>query len=232
MALRSDAEENQILNLWISLESLVPSETKADEVSNIEHIVASLIPFLSIGYIERLLHNLCKDLLRWNHVATRHALRAIPGLKFTDRLAKLLVLTQFDAQRIALENGFRDFHLLRDRFAYFKDILRSPSKVVEALDAHQQRLEWQLRRIYRARNIIVHSGHTPAYTRPLIAHAHDYLDTVLALLTRLASSPKRVHSVSQGFKYVELNYKTYYNNLSAKNLEFNVHNIEGLVFSR
>ena len=115
MALRSDAEENQILNLWISLESLVPSETKGDDVSNIEHIVTSVVPFLSIGYLERLLNNLVKDLLRWNSVATKRALRAVPGLKFTDKLVKLLALSQFDAERLALEDEFREFHLLRDR---------------------------------------------------------------------------------------------------------------------
>lgn len=79
MALDSNADENQILNLWISLESLVPSETKADDVANIEHIVSSLMPFLCVGYIERLLNNLVKDLLRWNYRLTRTALRSVPG---------------------------------------------------------------------------------------------------------------------------------------------------------
>ena len=35
MALHSDSVENQILNLWVALESLVPSETKNSDESNI-----------------------------------------------------------------------------------------------------------------------------------------------------------------------------------------------------
>ncbi len=232
MALRSDAEENQILNLWISLESLVPSEIKGNDESNIEHIVGSIIPFLNIKYFEQLLYNLSRDLLRWNSFATKKALRVVPGQKLTDKLVKLLALSQFDAERVELENEIEDFYLLRDRFEHFRRVFSTPVNVVEALDAHQLRLEWQIRRIYRARNIIVHSGQTPPYTRALIEHAHDYLDSVLSTLVRLASHPKTVNSVAQGFKHVELKYRTYYKKLAVKNLVFDAKNIEDLVLCR
>ncbi|WP_312917503.1 hypothetical protein [Stenotrophomonas sp.] len=232
MALRSDAEENQILNLWISLESLIPSETKSDDASNIEHIVGSIVPFLNIEYVERLLYNLGRDLLRWNQTATKRALRSVPGQKLTEKLVKLLVIDQFDNERIALEGEFKNFHLLRDRFAHLRGVLSSPDRVIEALDAHRLRLEWQMRRIYRARNIIVHSGQAPPYTRALIEHAHDYLDSVLSTLVKLASRPKTVNSVAQGFKHVELKYANYYKSLTVKNLAFDVGNIEGLVLCR
>jgi hypothetical protein len=232
MALGSDAKENQILNLWISLESLVPSETKSDAASNIEHIVKSIVPFLNIEYFERLLKNLGKDMLRWNGFVTKRALRSVPGQKLTDKLVKLLALSEFDAERIALEAEFKDYHLLRDRFEHFRGVFSSPKKVVEALDSHRLRLEWQIRRIYRARNIIVHSGQTPPYTRALIEHAHDYLDSVLSTLVKLASRPKTVNSVAQGFKHVELKYEIYYKNLTTKNIVFNAANIETLVLCR
>lgn len=232
MALASNADENQILNLWISLESLIPSETKSDDVSNIEHVVASLLPFLNLGYIDRLLNNLVKDLLRWNSSITRKAFRPIPGKKFTDKIAKLLALPEFEAQRNALTYALRDFHLLRDRLDYFRSTFSSPANVIGALDAHKIRLEWQIRRIYRTRNIIVHTGQTPSYTPLLIAHTHDYLDTVLSSLVNLASKPKIIHSVGQGFKYVELDYANYYSRLSSKNLTFDAANIDTLLFNR
>lgn len=232
MALKSDAAENQILNIWIALESLVPSETRAENVSNIEHIVDSTVPFLNIGYIERLLNNLVKDLLKWNHAATRQALKSVPGTKFVHKLAKLLSLDEFKDERAALVDQFRDFHLLRDRFGYFQDVLKTPQSVIAALDAHRQRLEWQIRRIYRTRNIIVHSGHTPAHTSTLIEHAHDYLDTVLSSLIKMASRPKVINSVAQGFKQADLSYSMYCKNLEPKGLAFSGDNIDCLLFSR
>lgn len=231
-ALSSDADENQILNLWISLESLIPSESKSDDVSNIEHIINSLVPFLNITYLESLTNNLVKDLLRWNRSATRTAFKAVEGRKFTDKLVRLIVLQQFSGECAALERTFGDFHLLRDRFQRFKEIFATPSNVVATLDAHRVRLEWQIRRIYRARNIIVHSGKTPAYTQSLIEHTHDFLDIVLSLLVKMSSHPQTVRSVSQGFKYVELKYNAYYKSVSKKGLIFDANNIDKLVFSR
>lgn len=230
MALTSNSNENQILNLWISLESLVPSETKSDNTAGIEHIANSAIPFLNEQYISKLLNNIVKDLLRWNKKATISALRPIPGKKFVDKLARLIALPAHNVERTNLESKFRDFHLLRDRFEHFKDMLSNPKNVVSALDAHRQRLEWQIRRIYRARNIIVHSGKIPPHTQPLIEHTHDYLDTILSRLVELASKPQCVRSVSQGFKFVDVRYESYYKKLSAKGLTFDENNIHDLLF--
>lgn len=230
MALTSNSNENQILNLWISLESLIPSETKSDRVAGIEHIANSTIPFLNEQYIAKLLNNLVKDLVRWNRREFARSIGNIPGKKFVDKLAKLLALPEYLAQRDILKGKFSDFHLLRDRFNYFEQLLSSPKNVVAALDAHKQRLEWQIRRIYRARNIIVHSGKVPTYTQPLIEHTHDYLDTILSRLVELASRPKAIYSVAQGFKFVEYRYNTYYKNLSVKGLNFDSANIHDLLF--
>lgn len=230
MALGSNANENQIINLWISLESLIPSESKSENSSNIEHIVGSLIPFLNERYIQNLLNNLVKDLLRWNKKEVIRILRPIEGKKFIDKLAKTLALPEHAAACNALESTFGNFHLLSDRFQYFKNILQSPANVLSALDAHKVRLEWQIRRIYRARNIIVHSGKTPSHTQPLIEHTHDYLDTVLSRLIELASKPKSANSVAQGFKFVEMRYANYISNLKNAKSEFTKENIHNLLF--
>ncbi|WP_320151097.1 hypothetical protein [uncultured Tolumonas sp.] len=230
MALASNTDENQILNLWIALESLIPSETKGDDVSNIEHITASLIPFLNMDYIESLLNNLVKDLLRWNSLLTRKTLKNIPAKKIHHKLAKLLVCNEYASELNTLESSFNDYHLLKDRVELFKVLLSSPKNITTALDAHKVRLEWQIRRIYRARNIIVHSGNTPDYIRPLIEHSHNYLDIVLTKLVDLASNNKTIYTVGQGFKLVSLQYNTYLKKLGEKNLAFTNDNLETLLF--
>ena len=230
MALGSDSQENQILNIWIALESLVPSETKSNESSNIEHISSSLMSFLSISYIENLLGNLAKDLLRWNSRLTRALLKKVKGKKVEEKLARMLIMEEYREVRAELEVATKDFYLLRDRLEYFKSTLSSPLSVANALDNHSKRLEWQIRRIYRARNIIVHSGRTPKYTRALIEHAHDYLDTILTSLVTLASKPKTINSVPQGFKFVQLRYSEYLRNLKEKGAAFDDENIENLMF--
>lgn len=230
MALASDSLENQILNVWIALESLVPSETRGDSSSTIEHISSSLSNFLNVVYIDRLLGNLAKDLLLWNSWLVRKILKKVKGRRLEDKLIRLLALNDYESCRDELEVATKDFYLLRDRLEYFKSALSSPASVAAALKTHAQRLEWQIRRIYRARNIVVHSGRTPRYTRALIEHAHDYLDTILVTLVELASNPKTIHSVPQGFKFVELRYREYLANLEQKGQCFDESNIENLAF--
>lgn len=230
LALRSESEENQILNLWISIESLIPSESKSEDSATIEHIVDSIVPFLNVTYIEGLIQNLVKDLLRWDDNITRKAFRKVDGRKFSDRLVKILVLPEYSANLAVIETKLKDFHLLRDRIDYFKQVLSKPENMVSVLDAHKKRLEWQIRRIYRVRNIIVHTGKTPAYTKQLIEHAHNYLDRILSELVKAASKPRVVISVSQGFKYTELKYKSYYDALKVKGLVFDKSNIDSLIF--
>lgn len=232
MALDSDSGENQLLNLWISLESLIPSETKVDDVSNIEHIVNSLLPFLNMGYFRRLVNNLVKDLLRWDRKATTEAFRDVEGAKFHEKLARIMALEEYRTKRDSIERSIQDFYLLRDRFDYFKNLFVSPGNVHAALDTHRCRLEWQIRRIYRTRNIVVHSGTAPRFTNQLIEHTHDYLDMVLDSLVRLASSPQVIKSVGQGFKYVELQYKNYLSQLSSRGLAFDNENMSRLVFGK
>ncbi len=230
LALNSNSSENQILNLWISLESLIPSETKDDNLSNIEHIISSVIPFLNLGYVESLINNLFKDLARWNRRTTTNALKHIPGKKFTHRLARALALCEHSNSLQLIEDGLQNFHLLRDRLNFFKEILSNPAKVVSMLDAHQQRLQWQIRRIYRARNIIVHNGRTPRHTKQLIENLHNYMDVILNTLVTLGSEPKKVTSVSQGFQLTMLKYNRYYSGLTVKNLAFTADNIDKLLF--
>lgn len=230
MALGSGSKENQILNLWISLESLVPAETKPSDLSNIEHICASIIPFLNINYAEKILNNLTKDLLRWDYRLVRTLVKNVEGDKLVDKIARILILEENKEIRTALLESTRGFVLLHDRIHYLEAAFADPATVVATLSNHQQRLEWQLRRIYRARNIIVHSGNTPPYVKTLIEHAHDYLDSVLFVLVKLASSPKIINSVAQGFMYIDLRYKEYVENLSVKGQAFTGTNIEQILF--
>lgn len=232
MALESKTDENQILNLWISIESLVPSETKSDDSTSIEHVVRSLVPFLNSVYVEKLLKNAVRDLFKWNPKFIADLLRPVLARRHWEKLAKLLALQENADRARELIDGCQSFPLLHDRLIHLRDMLSSPAAVKAALDAHEKRLEWQIRRIYRTRNLIVHSGNTPGYTRALIEHAHNYLDLVLNELVRLASSPRTIQSVAQGFKFVQARYALYEKGLRAPGATFDSASIEKLLFGR
>ncbi|MEZ7721430.1 hypothetical protein [Haemophilus parainfluenzae] len=216
MAIHTESHENQLLNLWVSLESLVPADTKSDKNSNIVHIVNSIIPFLNMFYFQSLVIKLIKDLVRWNVNILRKSLRGVEGKDSIIKIVNILSKSKYEDKFNYLKLKTEDFQLLNDRLKHFKKIFSSKSKMSEIIKNHTQRLEWQIRRIYRTRNLIVHTGITPKYTAILIEHTHSYLDVLLSTLIKL-SSLNRINSVGQGFQYMDLLYNDYIKILDNKN---------------
>ncbi|WP_027853191.1 HEPN domain-containing protein [Marinobacterium litorale] len=225
LALASDSIENQLINLWTALESLLPSKDD-DKLSQIEHISSSIMPFLNIGYIQKIVIRLSKDLLLWNSGISKRVFKEVECTGIPEKTLNLLALDKYEGLRNDLKGRFNDFHLLSERFSYLEYLMSSPSHVISSLDSHKLRVDWQIRRIYRARNMIVHDGTTPSYTEILIENTHDYLDTIFSYLMSLGSKDHVLNSIDQVFKMVELDYSSYYKRLSEKGLKFNEGNID------
>jgi hypothetical protein len=229
LALSSESKENQMINLWISLESLIPNKDEQDKIAQIEHITKSVIPFLNLGYINKLTTNLSKDLLRWNSKKVKKILHKAKGGGVMEKLTNLMALEKYERHLTSLLTAVEDFPLLHERTKYIHHVLSSPQSVTKTLDAHKQRLEWQIRRIYRARNMIVHDGSTPSYTEVLIENTHHYLDTIMSGIMSLASEDNTLNTIDQSFKMVEINYNSFYKKLQAKGLQFTEDNIDNLL---
>lgn len=229
LALGSDSVENQLINLWIALESLVPTKDD-DNISQIEHISKSIMPFLNLGYIRKITTRLSKDLLLWNVGKTKEIFREIDGSGVLEKTCHLLALEKYESLRAELANSLGDFHLLYERYKYLEFLFSSPSNLISSLEAHSQRVDWQIRRIYRARNMIVHDGVTPSYVEILIENTHDYLDSIFSSLMKLASQEYVLNSIDQGFKMVEISYASYLKPLSEKKITFTEENINPLLF--
>lgn len=230
MALKSESVENQLLNLWIALESLVPSDTKSSDQATIEHITDSIIPFLNISYIDSLIENLARDLLLWDrHILNAH-FRGVPGSKSKHKLANIMILSEYEATRDSLSSKFRNYSLLSDRFEHIKTMISSPASIKSTIDNHKLRLEWQFRRIYRTRNNIVHSGKGQQFTPLLVEHTHNYLDKVFEILVMLASKPRKIRSVTQGFRYIKIINEQRYATITKNGFTFDLNNIQENLF--
>ncbi|EGQ8287246.1 hypothetical protein [Vibrio parahaemolyticus] len=230
LALKSDSNENQMLNLWIALESIIPASHDSN-ISNIEHIVQSTMPFLNLGYYQRLVARLTSDLFNWNRNQTKKVLKDIEGDNQVIKVAKLLSLEDYSDKRQELKDSFKDFHLLYDRFEYLEFIYADPQNMLKGLKNHTIRVGWQIRRIYRARNMIVHSGMTPSYIELLIENVHDYLDHIIVKIITLVNDSQKVLSIEQAFKLTDMTYKALEDTLAEKKLKLKSELIEQMYVS-
>lgn len=230
LALKSDSPDNQLLNLWVALETIVPSKSGRTK-AKVNNIIDSILPFLSLTYLESLTIKLTQDFCLWNRPKFYKSIDGIEGDTEREKLIKLLVLPAHLERKTQIFADLQQFYLLRNRAHYLSKILSDNSKISSLLETHAQRVDWQIRRIYRTRNLIVHSGHRPIYINVLIKNIHDYLDIVVNIISRLASDGEKINTIEEAFKYVELKYSEYYHQLKEAGQSITATNIKQLIIS-
>jgi hypothetical protein len=145
------------------------------------------------------------DLLRWD----RRALTSIlsdanlpDDADIIEKVFLLVCLPDNTGHKEALFSKLKDFELLRFRIFQLNKAFAKPSDALKSLGKHQEKLTWQIHRIYRFRNSIIHSGDSPTATAELVAGAHDYFDQVFGLCLDLCSGSSGFHTFQESFDFV------------------------------
>lgn len=191
--------ENQLLSLWIALETIVPTSASCNKIDS---IISGIVPFLTMNYLGKIFRSLSRDLIFWNRHITHKFLKKInapTSSSFVRKVFLLVVLPENEEIRKELYIELKDFHLLRNRIFSLSKNLSSEDKISDVLKNHEKKVSWQIRRLYRTRNIIVHSGRTPQNIKILIENAHSYLDEILLSIVRMSASSYQVRSIGQAF---------------------------------
>ncbi len=207
--------ENQLLNLWISIETITPSHLGQNKISG---IVSNLMPILMLNYIGRLVERLASDLINWDRYKTVKILKKVShGKNVRLAILKLISLEENQGVREDLYKALGDFHLLRHRIFQLSDTFSSRKKIRDMLAVHQKKVSWQIRRIYRTRNLVVHSGKVPAFVHVLIENGHDYLDQVMSQIILCTCGDYKLSSIDQVFEFSRVRYESFERHLSGDN---------------
>lgn len=192
--------ENQLLNLWTSLETLAPSHAGKNKINT---IAIALDPFVRMTYVRRLVDCALFDLVKWDKVKTKNFLRQASGAlekSAAIKLLHILSLPEHNDIKKDMYTALEDFHLLRFRLYSLSKSLSSPKHTKQLLDQHSLKVKWQIHRIYRTRNLIIHSAATPKYIGTMIENGHDYLDMILNRVTENSCNSYRIKSFEQAFE--------------------------------
>lgn len=206
-ALDSDLVENQLINIWIAIETIVPSSVNGG--GKVKKICNALEPILLKNHIDRLIQALVYDLLTWGRSKLTDILKNIENYKdkkIKELVLELIALDKYKDLRTSLYSKLENFHLLRYRCFELSEILKSPKKVLDVIEQHQKKIQWQIRRIYRTRNIIVHSGGSLPYIDTLIENAHDYLDQSINAVVTYSCGHLDANTLEQVFEMAKLDY--------------------------
>lgn len=192
VALEANAVENQLLDLWASFETLVP-KAHGDGKDRIEQLCDSIGPFFRYVYITNLIRNLVFDLIGWNRRKIGTMYRNVTeGSNLAEKTAALLCLPGHQPLRDTLfaELSRDRFLLLKNRVYNLSEAFGTADSILSMIDTHSKRVRWHIMRIYRTRNLIIHSGEVPQYTDLLVEHLHSYIDMILNCIIQVSQKNK------------------------------------------
>jgi hypothetical protein len=183
LALSSSLPESQLINLWISLESLVEHEGQ----SIVDSVSSHVSTLSALSYIQRSMHILARDMVKVEGYK-ESLLPIIPGSS-TYEIPPLSLLSILCQQKednyLAILDCIENYPELCRRLQFFRSsVLSSPKNCHARLLLVKKRVDWQVRRIYRIRNEIAHRGQANASLPTLLSHLFAYQSTVLRTLMR------------------------------------------------
>ena len=106
------------------------------------------------------------------------------------KFALLVLLPKYNAIFEEFLDNFMNYPVLRSRLLLLHDECKNRNDLYNVIKKYGQRVTWHLYRIYRARNVITHSGKRPNALKDLGEHLHSYVDCVVYEIIKKLSSGK------------------------------------------
>jgi hypothetical protein len=190
----SAAARVRLVNLWSAVECLLGSQADG---SIIERVVALLAPIIVCRRVEKIVRYLAISIHRYRteykfslpyafgfancdpHMVTSEDL--LHTLSKPDGHPNLQSLAAYSNQHVLL------------RYQLFRawEALSTPAELRHQLSASERRVRWQLFRIYRARNLVIHHGIDVLHATSLLDTLHYYFSVVLMrIMQTLTTNPK------------------------------------------
>lgn len=181
-ALDSKESTNQLLDLWTAVETLIGFKSGDEDKINV--VCDILTSVLNRTYLYTHMSQLHKDIYAVLGEAGSEIISNIKGEEqVVWKLAKLLSVNDYQKEYNALYELLEEYPLLQYRMDNFsKKIFFDSRSGYEELIRHKQKVRWQIMRIYRNRNMIVHNGEHMPYLNIILGNLHYYIDAMFDIL--------------------------------------------------
>lgn len=189
-SIRSVSFQTQLVDMWSGIEILVPT-FRNDSSDKINQIIESILPLITSQYFFKITYYIYKSI-----ESSLKKIEIVDILKQVDdnlyfALLKCMMTESHESAYKQIYDILSLYPLLQKRLDYYKSKLNSPKEILSLYLNHQKRVKWQIQRIYRGRNLIIHSGKTPYRLDTLIENLHYYFDSVMDKINDEISKAKK-----------------------------------------
>jgi hypothetical protein len=203
LGLDADTAEQKLVSWWTAMEYLVRGEGRQGGIAQaVENYVT---PCLCLDYIAKHLESYRQVLgfLQVKHEGVNPAVvvdyRAITLRRMFESQSIVGV------QQTTLE-AVAEYPLLRQKLSQFYQMTSTPQQVLASLKEHEQRVRWQVNRLWRTRCDIVHSAGVTVGAQLLGASLEFYLKSCLASLLEMLIRNPRISGPKEFFERKEHAY--------------------------
>lgn len=198
--------ENNLISLWSAIEVLL-SEPR-DE-ARIVHYADLVCPCIALRHTRRQVFAIYDEILvsyrsKFNHVLRKHP--AFPDVHGHRAFAEIMLLPHYGALRGEICGVLKDNPLALHRLWKLNRDYIDVKSAQNTLKDHIDRVRWQVHRIYRARNQLVHAGRTPSYLESIILNLSEYYRAAIATIVSRAKLENGRSDVDQVVAEIGIRY--------------------------
>ena len=217
LSLLANNHESKLVNLWIAIESLF----QENEGNIIGNITTHIPVIMARNYVKDILRSVSVDLrFLWRKEPCKELLdlskKSNPYMVHPQDLLRMLLKEEGSTETGNFKKYIAENPLLLFRVDNLKKgLFHSPRYLRDRLERHKQNIDWQLRRVYRIRNRIMHQGLVNIDTSQFYRHLHTYyINTIHEIIHILEKNPQ--WSLGHVFSDIMLDYEFFIGSLGKE----------------
>jgi hypothetical protein len=196
-SLDSISKENQLLDFWAIFESVLNISSK-HTTDRIQQVCMYLVPILKRKYIFSLFEQLAADIKAYSDNDYKSIIGDAKKSKdIVQKMCEFILLEENIQKKNEFITNCKNYPLLKERIVYYSNTLNSPKSIYSFVEKHANRVQWQIMRIYRNRNLIIHNGESMPYLNLLIENLHSYVDEFIEYVFNSVSNGNTIESMCQ-----------------------------------
>lgn len=205
LARTSFNSENRLISLWSAIEVLLSDPR---DVSRIVHYARLIVPCIVMRHARRQVIAVYNELLPHYRVRLRNIIKDMnTGRIGPDAFAELIFLKENELFQNRLCQCLGDNPLALHRVFKFQRDYKTVGAVNSTMDDHYNRVRWQMHRVYRARNQLVHAGRIPTYLESVILNIAEYYRSAIVTIVGRAKKEEGLSDIDQIVSEIGIKYR-------------------------
>lgn len=214
LARSSRSPENQLISLWSAFEVLL-SEPRNE--ARIVHYADLIVPCIVSRHGRRQVNSVYEELLIGHRTRFNRLLKGMPN--YSDgykAFAELMFLPEHEARRTQLTDILTANPLALHRVWKLLNDYKDSKSLSRTISDHADRVRWQIHRVYRARNQLVHAGRMPTYLESVILNLAEYYRSSIAMIVNRAKQENGKSDIDQTVAEIGIRYNIFRGRFDSK----------------